>query len=177
MLAKRLSHLANCDNSFVRVVGSDERIHGFIDHTGSITGGRAHFQANVPTLVRKLDKPYGHRFGDCFKAPHSHVFVGADTEGLEGRGIGRHMAPLNSVMYATALLTGHHYWARAKHLGFACENEVRDKQNKLHVNPSSGGRVLLLSVHLRAREHGALILTANDARKAVFLEPSQRAGH
>jgi DNA polymerase I len=133
MLEKRLSHLANGDSSLVRVVGSDERIHGFINHMGSITCGRAHFQANVPTLVRKLDKPYGHRFRDGFKAPHSRVLMGADTEGLEGRGIGRNMTPLDSVMYAMALLTGHHHLASAEHLGFACKDEVRDKQNKLHV--------------------------------------------
>jgi hypothetical protein len=154
MMEKRLAHLANGDSSLVRVVGSNECIHGFVNHTGSIAGGPADFQANVPTLVRKLDKPHSHRFRDCFKALQSLVCVGADKEGLEAWCIDRHMTPLDSVMYATALLTGHHHGARAKHLRFACEDEVRDKQNKVHVNPSSGRRVLLLSVRRESTRYG-----------------------
>jgi hypothetical protein len=81
MVEKGLSHLIAGDSSLIRTVGEDDRINGITNPLGTITGRGAYFQSRL-IWTPCVSKPYGHRFGDCFKTPPGWVFVSADTEGL-----------------------------------------------------------------------------------------------
>jgi hypothetical protein len=56
--------------------------------------------------VPRVNKPYGHRFRDCFETSPGWVFVCADMEVLERRDFGLQMAPIDGGADATALLSG-----------------------------------------------------------------------
>jgi hypothetical protein len=84
----RVSQFVDRDGSLVRACGEDNRIHRV-----TIAGRAAHFQPNL-TQVRSTNKPYRHRFRDCFETYLGWVFVSAHMEWL-GRGFGKCMTPLN----------------------------------------------------------------------------------
>jgi len=139
MVQKRLSQLIEGDSSLVGCVTDDGRIDGVINPIGTMTSRATHFHANL-AQVRGAKKPYGKRFRDCFEVPHGWVFVGADMEGLEGRGFSRYPHPLDGGAYAIALLSGDPHWASTKNVGFVGKDEVRDKENNLHVILREGSK-------------------------------------
>jgi hypothetical protein len=63
-------------------------------------------------------------------------------EGLEGRGFSRYMHPLYGGAYAIALLSGDPHWAGTKNVGLVGHDEVRDKENNLHVILGQGSKRL-----------------------------------
>jgi len=132
MTEKRLSQLIACHCSMICNIAQYDRIDAVINPMGIIPDRGAH---SHPSFAQApgINKPHGHRFRDCFEAPPSWVFVGADMVGLEGCGFAHYVTPPDGVTYATALLSGDTHRARAKELGFVCKHEVRDKQNKRHV--------------------------------------------
>jgi hypothetical protein len=126
MVEKRLSQLVRCDSFLVRPYGEDDRIHGVINPMGA-AGRATNFQPNFAKFP-SANKPYGHRFRACFETYPGWVFIGADMQRLEGRGFGHCMTPLDGSAYATASLSGHPHWARAKYCGFVTKDEVGDNR-------------------------------------------------
>jgi hypothetical protein len=101
MLEKRLSQLVGGDGSLVRACGENNRVHRVLKPMGTTTSRATNFQPNL-AQVRSANKPDGHRFRNCFKAYPGCVFVGADMDGLQGRGFGRNITSLDGRTYATA---------------------------------------------------------------------------
>jgi hypothetical protein len=54
-------------------------------------------------------------------------------EGLDGRGFSRYVHPLDGGAYATALLGGDPHWTSTKNLGVVGKDELRNKENNVHV--------------------------------------------
>jgi hypothetical protein len=145
MVEKRLSQLVRCDSFLVRPYGEDDRIHGVITPMGA-AGRATNFQPNFAKFPSG-NKPYGHRFRACFETYPGWVVIGADMQRLEGRAFGHCVTSLDGSAYATASFSGHPHWARAKHFGFVTNDEVGDKQNKLHVTPEGAKRFYYVIVY------------------------------
>jgi hypothetical protein len=94
MVEKRLSQFVGGDRSLVRAYGKDNRIDGLLKPLGITTSRAPHLQPNL-AYGRGADKPDGHRFRDCLEPYPGCVFVGADMEGLDGRGFGYRMTSLD----------------------------------------------------------------------------------
>ena len=129
MVEKRLSQLIGCDSFLIRAYGEDDRIHEVINPTGTRA---THFQPDFAQVL-SANKPYGHRFGPCFETYPGWVFVGANAEGAERGDFGHCTTPFDRGGNATASLRDHPHGGCPNYLGFVCEDEVRDKKNKLHV--------------------------------------------
>lgn len=173
MISKRISQLAGGDQSLLNHVAADGRIHGVCSPMGTTTSRASHFYPNL-AQVPSEKKPYGHRFRELFEAPAGWVMVGADMEGLEGRGFAHYMHLVDNGAYADALLKGDPHWASAKALTFVGQDEVRDKANQLHVILREGSKRFYYAFIYGAWELqcGSIIQdTVIDARKAGFPEP------
>lgn len=131
MIEKRLSQLCGTDNSLMASVKEDGRIHGVINPMGTITSRAAHMFPNLGQ-VPSAKKPYGPEFRDLFKVHHPNwVFLGADQQGLELRGLAHYLAKFDGGEYAKTVISGDPHWLHACVMGLA-EGE-RDKHNKLHT--------------------------------------------
>lgn len=176
MVCKRLSQLAEGDQSLLNHVGKAGRIHGVINPMGTTTSRASHFYPNL-AQVPSEKKPYGHRFRELFEAPAGWVMVGADMEGLEGRGFAHYMHLIDHGAYMHALLKGDPHWASAKAIGFVGQDEVRDKSNALHVILREGSKRFYYAFIYGAwiLQCGSIILdTVIDARKAGYTEPYRK---
>lgn len=176
MVEKRLSQLIEGKQSLIKSVKSDGRIHGVINPMGTTTSRGTHFHPNL-SQVPSAKKPYGERFRALFTTAAGWVLVGADMDGLEGRGFGHYMVPLDGGAYMEALLKGDPHWASAKALEFVGGEEVRDKHNQLHVVLREGSKRFYYAFLYGAwdLECGNIILdTCNDARKAGFPGPYEQ---
>lgn len=131
MIEKRLSQLCGTDNSLMAKVQDDGRIHGVINPMGTITSRGAHMFPNLGQ-VPSAKKPYGPEFRDLFRIDKpGWVFVGADQEGLELRGLAHYLAKFDGGKYAETVISGDPHWLHACVMGLA-EGE-RDKHNQLHT--------------------------------------------
>lgn len=149
---KRISQLFGGEQALMKSVGPDGRIHGVIDPMGTTTSRASHFHPNLGQ-VPSSKSPYGERFRECFEAPPDWVLVGADQEGLEGRGLGHYMAAFDGGAYAKILLSGDPHWSSAQALGFVKKDEVRDKENPLHKVYREGSKTFYYALIYGAQEN------------------------
>jgi len=172
MVGKRLSQLVDGKQSLLNNIGKDGRIHGVINPMGTTTSRAAHFHPNLGQ-VPSSKKPYGDRFRGLFEVPEGWELVGADMDGLEGRGFAHYMHLVDGGAYMNALLSGDPHWASCIALGFMPEDAVRDKHNRLHIIVREGAKRFYYAFIYGAwlMQCGSIILdTLLDARKEGFTE-------
>jgi len=98
-LRKFLGLLSEGDNSWLKLVESDGRLH----HScilNTATGRNAH---NRPNLAQV---PSGHEYRELFKPGDGRLLVGSDASGLELRCLAHYLAPYDDGAFGTELLEG-----------------------------------------------------------------------
>lgn len=130
MLDKRLSQLADGKQAWLTAVQDDGRIHGVTSPMGTATSRAAHFLPNLGQ-VPNMASPYGPQCRELFHAPRGWKFLGADMSGLELRGLGHYLAPLDGGKYMQTVISGDIHWTNACAMGLASGD--RDKHNDLHT--------------------------------------------
>lgn len=136
---KRLGTLAEGEQALIKAAGTDGIIRGKINPMGAPTSRAAHFGPNL-AQVPSPKKPWGERFRELFIVPPGWVLVGADMDGLEGRGLAHYLAAFDHGAYFDVLTNGDPHWNSARALGFVGPFEERDKHNQLHVIKREGAK-------------------------------------
>lgn len=177
MLDKRLSQLSDGEQAWLKVVDAEGLIHGVINPMGAVTSRSTHFLPNL-SQVPSTKKPYGKQCRSLFYARYPKwTLVGADQDGLEGRGFAHFMKPLDGGAYETALLAGDPHWASAINLGFIDVGTHRDKHNQYHNIVREGSKRFYYAFIYGCwdLEAGNIILDAcTDASKQGFPEAHLR---
>lgn len=177
LVNKRLSQLVEGDSALLRSVGPDGCIHGVINPMGTQTSRASHFKPNL-AQVPANKSPYGERFRALFRMlKYGWVLVGADQEGLEGRGLAHFLAAFDGGAYAEILLRGDPHWASTKALGFVGPDEARDKHNPFHVIVREGSKTFYYAFIYGAgdKKLGQIIYDiCLSAEAAGFPEPIHR---
>lgn len=105
MVNKRISQLAEGKQAWLKRVEEDDRIHGFVNPNGAVTGRMTHSKPNV-AQVPANDAPYGPECRELFIVPKGRKLVGCDAAGLELRMLAHYMFPYDNGEYAQAVLHG-----------------------------------------------------------------------
>lgn len=100
---KRLGQLAEGKEAWLKVVGSDGRIHGRVNTNGAVTGRMTHYQPNV-AQVPSVKSIYGPECRALFYG--DEVLVGCDAEGLELRMLGHFLARYDGGEFARSVVSG-----------------------------------------------------------------------
>ena len=86
MLQKRIAQVS----SWYEAVHEDGRVHGFVNHNGTITGRMTHRDPNL-AQVPSVSSPYGKECRACWTVPLNHKLLGIDASGLELRMLAHYM--------------------------------------------------------------------------------------
>jgi hypothetical protein len=107
---KRLGQLAEGDKAWLKSVGPDGRMHGFVNTLGAITRRMTHSDPNVaqvPSLVNARGPvPYGKECRSLFKVKTGYLLGGCDAEGLELRMLAHYMAKYDGGEYGRTVVEG-----------------------------------------------------------------------
>jgi DNA polymerase I-like protein with 3'-5' exonuclease and polymerase domains len=122
---KRLGQLADGDEAWLKLVGTDNRIHGRVNTNGAITGRCTHRNPNMAQI------PSAPEYRSLFTASKGKVLVGVDASGLELRCLAHFLGRYDKGEYAKAILEGDIHWANAIAFGLT-KDAVQDKSNPEH---------------------------------------------
>jgi len=86
LLQKRIAQI----DSWTKAVEDDDRVHGFVIPTGTITGRMSHRAPNM-AQVPSVKSPYGEECRSCWTVPKNYKLVGIDASGLELRMLAHYM--------------------------------------------------------------------------------------
>ena len=110
LIQKRLGQLADGDNGWLKVVGSDGRIHAYTNPGGTITGRASHSSPNIAQVPAVRGKkglvPYGKECRELFTVPKGWVLVGADMAGLELRTFSHYLSFFDGGAYGDVVVSG-----------------------------------------------------------------------
>lgn len=124
LLQKRLGQLAEGTQALLSAVKDDGRIHGYINHNGTVTGRCAHSNPNLGQ-VPSVRHPFGKEFRDLFRVPRGRKLVGADAKGLELRCLAHFMGKYDGGSYAKILLEGDIHAANQEAAGLATRDQAK----------------------------------------------------
>lgn len=105
LIQKRLGQLADGDNGWLRLVGDDGCIHGYINSGGTVTGRCTHSYPNV-SQVPSVRAPYGKECRSLFTVPDGWRLVGADMAGLELRTFAHYLSYYDNGAYGDVVING-----------------------------------------------------------------------
>ncbi len=91
LLKKRLGQIKDGDHAWIKLLGSDGRMHGDLITNGCITGRASHRNPNMGQ-VPAVYSPYGERCRSLFGPPVNRVLLGADAKALELRCLAGYLA-------------------------------------------------------------------------------------
>lgn len=86
MLQKRISML----KSWLEEVKDDDRVHGYVNSIGAVTGRCTHSKPNM-SQVAGVNVPYGKEMRQCWTVPKDKALVGVDLSGIELRCLAHYM--------------------------------------------------------------------------------------
>lgn len=86
LLQKRIAQV----KSWLKEVCEDDRVRGFVNPNGTITGRMTHNSPNM-AQVPSLGSPYGKECRACWSVPEGYKLVGIDASGLELRMLAHYM--------------------------------------------------------------------------------------
>ena len=92
------------ESAWLKVVTPEQRIHGYVNTAGAVTGRMTHSKPNL-AQVPKVGSPFGVECRSLFIAING-VLVGCDAEGLELRILAHYMAPYDGGAYGRAVVHG-----------------------------------------------------------------------
>lgn len=124
MLTKRIGQLAEGDMAWLKMVGSDGRMHGSVNPNGAVTGRATHSFPNV-AQVPSCGSPYGPECRELFRAPEGWLQVGVDASGLELRCLAHFMYPYDNGAYAHEILNGDIHTANQLAAGLPTRNDAK----------------------------------------------------
>jgi len=85
-LQKRTAQL----RSWLQESDNDDRVRGYVNHNGTITGRMTHYDPNM-AQVPSTSSMYGKEFRSCWIVPKGYKLVGIDASGLELRMLAHYM--------------------------------------------------------------------------------------
>lgn len=124
MLTKRIGQLAEGDMAWLKMVGSDGRMHGSVNPNGAVTGRATHSFPNV-AQVPSCGSPYGPECRELFRAPEGWLQVGVDASGLELRCLAHFMYPYDNGAYGHEILNGDIHTANQLAAGLPTRNNAK----------------------------------------------------
>ena len=89
--------------AWLKNVGKDGRIHGYVNTNGAVTGRCTHSRPNL-SQVPSARKYKGKECRSLFHAPHGMAMVGCDASGLELRCLAHFLTPHDDGKYTKILL-------------------------------------------------------------------------
>lgn len=117
MLQKRLAQI----NSWLKEVQDDDRVRGYVNANGTITGRMTHSNPNM-AQVPSTNSPYGHECRACWTVPKGYKLVGIDASGLELRMLAHYM---NDEAFTYEILNGDVHTANQKAAGLESRNQAK----------------------------------------------------
>ena len=117
MLQKRISQI----NGWFKELGDKERVHGFVNHNGTVTGRMTHRNPNM-AQVPNCSAPYGKECRACWVVPPKHKLVGIDASGLELRMLAHYM---NDEGFIDEILNGDIHTANQRLAGLESRNQAK----------------------------------------------------
>ena len=117
LLQKRIAQL----NSWVKEAHEDDRVRGFVNPNGTITGRMTH---NSPNMAQcpSVRSPYGKECRECWTVPEGYKLVGIDASGLELRMLAHYM---NDEAYTNEILHGDIHTANQKLAGLESRDQSK----------------------------------------------------
>ena len=117
MLQKRIAQV----NAWFKELGKDGRVHGFVNHNGTVTGRMTHRNPNM-AQVPNCSAPYGKECRACWVVPPNYKLVGIDASGLELRMLAHYM---NDEGFIDEILNGDIHTANQRLAGLESRNQAK----------------------------------------------------
>lgn len=117
LLQKRIAQVS----SWVKEAHDDDRVRGFVNSNGTITGRMTHNSPNMAQCpsVRSL---YGRECRECWTVPKGYKLVGIDASGLELRMLAHYM---NDEAYTNEIINGDIHTANQKLAGLESRDQSK----------------------------------------------------
>ena len=117
MYQKRIAQI----KSWLEKVEDDDRVHGFVNTNGTITGRMTHREPNL-AQVPSPSSPYGKECRSCWIVPPKYKLVGIDAASLELRMLAHYM---NDKEFTNEVLTGDIHTANQKLAGLKSRTQAK----------------------------------------------------
>ena len=118
MLQKRITQI----ESWLKEVNEKTgRVHGFVNHNGTITGRMTHRGPNM-AQIPSVSSSYGKECRACWTVPKGYKLVGIDASGLELRMLAHYM---NDEDYTNEILNGDIHTTNQKLAGLESRNQAK----------------------------------------------------
>ena len=117
LLQKRVAQIS----SWLKEAHDDDRVRGFVNPNGTITGRMTH---NSPNMAQcpSVRSPYGKECRECWTVPERYKLVGIDASGLELRMLAHYM---NDEAYTNEILHGDIHTANQKLAGLESRDQAK----------------------------------------------------
>lgn len=124
MIQKRLGQLSDGEQSYLKLVTKENKIHGKIITNGAVTG---RCTANSPNLqqVVSSSSPYGKEMRSLFVSPNGFRMLGIDFSGLELRVLGHYLHSFDNGKFIQELLEGDIHTANQRAIGLTNRNQAK----------------------------------------------------
>ena len=123
-ISKRLGQLAEGDQAWLKHLRKDNRIHGFINTNGTVTGRASHAFPNL-AQVPASGSPYGAECRSLFRAEPGKRLVGADLSGLELRCLAHYLSQFDGGEYTRQLCNGDIHTYNQRAAGLTDRNQAK----------------------------------------------------
>ena len=117
MLQKRLAQV----NSWLKALEPDNRIRGYVNHNGAVTGRMTHSHPNT-AQIPSTNSPYGKECRECWTVKDGNQLVGIDASGLELRMLAHYM---NDEGYTNEILNGDIHTTNQNLAGLESRNQAK----------------------------------------------------
>jgi len=117
LLQKRIAQI----NSWLTVVESDDRVRGYVNPNGTITGRMTHNSPNM-AQVPSVSSPFGEECRACWTVPEGYKLVGIDASGLELRMLAHYMKDED---FKNEILHGDIHSANQRLAGLESRNQAK----------------------------------------------------
>ena len=117
MLQKRIAQV----NSWLKEVNDDDRVRGYVNSNGTITGRMTHNSPNM-AQIPSTNSPYGHECRACWIVPEGYKLVGIDASGLELRMLAHYM---HDEAFTYEILNGDVHTANQRAAGLESRNQAK----------------------------------------------------
>ena len=116
-LQKRIAQL----KSWLKEADADDRVRGFVNHNGTITGRMTHYDPNM-AQVPSTSSMYGEEFRSCWIVPKNYKLVGIDASGLELRMLAHYMKDQG---YINEIINGDIHTTNQKFAGLESRDQAK----------------------------------------------------
>ena len=124
LLSKRLGQLSEGKNAWLKLIGSDGKIHGKCNPNGTVSGRASHSSPNV-AQVPSANSPYGKECRELFEVPQGWYQAGIDCSGLELRCLAHYLYPYDHGEYAHEILNGDIHTKNQKNAGLETRSQAK----------------------------------------------------